>query len=78
MPLPPPWEPGLFIGPGENKPPLSQEQHALFTLLADTFNKGLEEVGGKRFRKVLGPGAEPARELGAAAATAAAAAADAG
>ncbi len=78
VPLPPPWQPGLFIGPGEHKPPLSKEQHDLFTLLADTFNKGLQEVGGKRFREVLGPDVEPAREIGAAAAAAAAAAAGAG
>ncbi|PRW57732.1 hypothetical protein C2E21_3449 isoform A [Chlorella sorokiniana] len=74
VPLPPPWQPGLLIGPGDNKPPLSKEQHELFTLLAETFNRGLEEVGGKNFREVLGPGAEPAREIPAPAAAAAAAA----
>ena len=68
MPLPPPWEPGLFIGPGDHKPPLTKEQHELLTLLADTFNKGLEEVGGKWFREVLGAEAQAGGGAAAAAA----------
>ena len=75
VPLPPPWQPGAFIGAGEHKPPLSKDQYDLFTLLADTFNKGLKEVGGKHFREVLGPDSEPAREIAPPAAVAAAAAA---
>lgn len=64
MPLPPPFRED-WIAPGSDDPPLTREGWELLTLLASTFNAGLDEVGGPRWREVLG--AEAAAAGGAAA-----------
>lgn len=53
VPLPPPYRDD-WVAPGPHKPPLTREAWEFFTLLASTFNSGLEEVGGPRWREVLG------------------------
>lgn len=58
VPLPPPWSDGAFVTPsgkaGPDGAPTSKEDWELLRLEAATFNAGLEEVGGPRWREVLG------------------------
>ncbi|EFN57057.1 hypothetical protein CHLNCDRAFT_143799 [Chlorella variabilis] len=67
VPLPPPWHPGWRTPSarvGRKGAPTSQEDYELILLEVNTFNRGLEEVGGSQWREVLG------REAAAAAAVA--------
>lgn len=73
--MPPPLEEGFTVPGPDVKPPgrnATQADIDFFTQLATTFNQGLEEVGGAKWREVLG------REAVAAAAAQLRAAADDG
>ena len=57
VPLPPPFQEGAWTTPSAAAPAGRNTTRALYdmmVLLAETMNRGIEEVGGARWREVLG------------------------
>lgn len=57
VPLPPPFEEGAWTTPSAAAPAgrsTTRAVHGVLVLLAETLNRGIEEVGGARWREVLG------------------------
>lgn len=68
VPLPPPWADGRYKTPsgrvGPQGAPTSLEDYNLIKFEAQLFNNGLKEMGGRRWKEVLGAEAAAARATG--------------